>query len=412
MKATLKILASAMLLLSCKAVFAQMVTAGNDGYVPQAGECPVDKHKEYTTTGRDGHTYYTWHPPVDPSGCPFGHEHGDDPRLSKIPDFRMPAFGEVAHASTQQALLQHLHEDHVGFKVFVENGISVSVSFMNSINVHAIITFHQGGHGPNAFSANLHEQTYQFYAEKGGKILDVDAGLLSVVGRAGVLNLECLKPVSEVDTYPSLVTDVRINPLVPGKSPGTRVIAFDDCVEKSSWQGLTEAWRTNEVINGMGLPPKFLQIAAINPGVYHFMSPGRYYNDDIVSPNPADHMAYYVDSCYLKNPDGSFLVRSNPCPGLRTRFPAGISPMSPDVPKEFKACLRTHRIASLAFMPVVVNGMPVTDWYTDSRGWNASATAFEGSFPQHMRNDFGKFSAGVAKAFGRDHCHPTTRLPN
>ncbi|MES4792641.1 MAG: hypothetical protein C4321_06300, partial [Chloroflexota bacterium] len=71
-------------------------------------------HDRYVTTGPDGKTYPTWHPPVDPQyGCLFGHEHGADPRTSKA-DNTLPAFG---YAAAQLGMT----EPHAGFKVFVIN---------------------------------------------------------------------------------------------------------------------------------------------------------------------------------------------------------------------------------------------------------------------------------------------------
>src|SRR5215510_4644526 len=42
--------------------------------------CTPEVHNRYMAVGPDGLRYPTWHPPTDPSGCTFGHEHGRDPR--------------------------------------------------------------------------------------------------------------------------------------------------------------------------------------------------------------------------------------------------------------------------------------------------------------------------------------------
>lgn len=43
------------------------------------GECSRLIHDRYSTLGPDGRLYPTWHPPADPSGCRFGHDHGAAP---------------------------------------------------------------------------------------------------------------------------------------------------------------------------------------------------------------------------------------------------------------------------------------------------------------------------------------------
>src|SRR5579859_4939544 len=95
---------------------------------PQSGQlCPEWVHDQYVTSGPDGNTYPTWHPPVDPQyGCYFGHEHGADPRTSRA-NADLPAFG---YAAAQMGMV----EPHVGFKVFVMNaGDSVESNVANKI---------------------------------------------------------------------------------------------------------------------------------------------------------------------------------------------------------------------------------------------------------------------------------------
>lgn len=75
------------------------------------GTCSAEVHDRYVVTGPNGKLYRTWHPQVDPSGCTFAHEHGDDPRTSAA-DNSLPAFGYLGE-------LMGMNEAHEGFKVFV-----------------------------------------------------------------------------------------------------------------------------------------------------------------------------------------------------------------------------------------------------------------------------------------------------
>lgn len=71
------------------------------------GECSRLIHDRYSALGRDGKLYPTWHPPVDPSGCSFGHDHGPAPG-SEV------RFGEPDAAFTGR-------EDHARFRVSLGN---------------------------------------------------------------------------------------------------------------------------------------------------------------------------------------------------------------------------------------------------------------------------------------------------
>lgn len=87
-------------------------TPGNEP--PVAGQtCPAWLHAQQTTTGPDGQTYPTWHPPTDPvSGCHYRHEHGNDPGLFAA-GFRPPF--HYADRTEDGAIT----ENHHGTKVYV-----------------------------------------------------------------------------------------------------------------------------------------------------------------------------------------------------------------------------------------------------------------------------------------------------
>ncbi len=45
------------------------------------GTCSAAAHDKWVVDGGDGFKYRTWHPQTDPSGCVYGHEHGDNPTM-------------------------------------------------------------------------------------------------------------------------------------------------------------------------------------------------------------------------------------------------------------------------------------------------------------------------------------------
>lgn len=130
------------------------------GTLPVAGqECPAWVHDRVTTTGPDGRTYLTWHPPVDPEfGCTFGHEHGDDPRTSRA-DSSLPAFGYIGQLAGD-------NEPHVGFKVFVQNAGTVNDEGRTILHDSRMV-FHMGTAGPKRFTAQFHSLEFDFIARDG-----------------------------------------------------------------------------------------------------------------------------------------------------------------------------------------------------------------------------------------------------
>jgi hypothetical protein len=128
---------------------------------PVAGRvCPAWVHDRYVTTGPDGKTYATWHPPVDPEfGCHFDHEHGSDPRsYVGFAASGMPAFGYTA--------AQHgMDEPHNGFKVYVTN---------NDLNGRAwMILLHQGSGSPRRASAQFHTLDWHISDLNGNTLVHV-----------------------------------------------------------------------------------------------------------------------------------------------------------------------------------------------------------------------------------------------
>jgi len=120
--------------------------------------CPQALHDSIVTTGPDGKSYPTWHPPVDPaSGCFFGHEHGSDPRTSSA-NAAMPAFGYVGATAG-------VVEPHAGFKVFLwHNGENTD---LGSVPADIRAVFHMGTGGVARYTERFHSLEYDYVARDG-----------------------------------------------------------------------------------------------------------------------------------------------------------------------------------------------------------------------------------------------------
>ena len=133
------------------------------GMVPAAslGTCSEAVHNQYVVKGNDGVTYRTWHPIKDPSGCVFGHDHGDDPSKSVI-DSTPPVFGYIAKLIGKD-------EPHAGFKVHVVNAGDKNDEGSTALHSSRIV-FHMGTGGPSRFSARFHSMEYKMLTKDGWKM--------------------------------------------------------------------------------------------------------------------------------------------------------------------------------------------------------------------------------------------------
>jgi len=131
----------------------------------QPGDCPKWLHDTYWVAGDDGKVYATWHPAVDfdpDTGqyCTFGHEHGSDPRGSKVFAVAgMPPFGYVneLHEPANTALQRR--EDHFGHKVLVANDfVFYDAKNPSQTKVcNLLVKIHVGTHSPDALTNTAHE---------------------------------------------------------------------------------------------------------------------------------------------------------------------------------------------------------------------------------------------------------------
>ena len=119
----------------------------------------------FSTVGPDGLRYPTWHPPTDPSGCPFGHEHGRDPRGSDLfDDVGLMPFGLCQQQLEIFDPRNPRNEDHVGHKVEWENDVHLDFGDgkggIIEVTCDVLAKLHQGTHSKDAFTNNLHELIY------------------------------------------------------------------------------------------------------------------------------------------------------------------------------------------------------------------------------------------------------------
>jgi len=121
------------------------------------GTCSQAVHDQYVIDGGDGFDYRTWHPQVDPSGCVFGHEHGDDPNSSANSEIKSQPvlFGYVGRRMVMPDMPNGHEEAHEGFKVFVANVGEVNDE--GRVNrVYSRSVFHMGTGGPKRFVTQFH----------------------------------------------------------------------------------------------------------------------------------------------------------------------------------------------------------------------------------------------------------------
>lgn len=114
------------------------------------GSCSAAAHDRWVVEGGDGARYRTWHPQVDPSGCVYGHEHGDDPALSASAAIAASPvrFGYIGRRIDHE-------EAHEGFKVFIANPGDVNDE--GRVNrVFSRSVFHMGTGGPRRFAMPHH----------------------------------------------------------------------------------------------------------------------------------------------------------------------------------------------------------------------------------------------------------------
>jgi hypothetical protein len=148
------------------------LSAAYGQWSPSPGEtCTKRQHDRYSTVGPDGKRYPTWHPAVDPiSGCTFGHDHGRDPRGSRL----YHVVGEIPFGLAAQAMRQWdpsvaIIEPHGGHRITWENGVALQQRVGGSrvdigVRCDFLMKIHRGG------GDSLHELAYHALCDDGTEI--------------------------------------------------------------------------------------------------------------------------------------------------------------------------------------------------------------------------------------------------
>jgi hypothetical protein len=336
--------------------------------------CTTAMHDRFTTVGPDGKRYATWHPPYDAlPGCSYGHEHGRDPRGSRL----YASIGDVpfGYANAQLALWNSAltrNEDHVGHKLEWENDVPLQRTLNGRrVNIGVTCSFltklHQGTHSHDAFTNNLHELVYHVKCSDG---TELHSTLVSQIGKPGEFVRSCDKR-----------TVVRAGAPTPAASPaggGVRFIPDVSCTDKyvlvpaGQWSqyssGLYEDWITANYLR----TPDGRTLAYYDP---HFavFSPSRYYDS---ANSPA--LARTIALCDILTADGR-KARGGEC-DWSTNYGAIRGMTFDDTRSAFNGVSRETYFNQTT---LTNRGGPTT-WYTDPFGGSASTTPFAGAIKQFV----------------------------
>ena len=374
-------------------------------WVPGPGDtCTPEQHNRYSMVGPDGKRYNTWHPPVDPSsGCSFGHEHGRDPRGSKLYSRTGPIpFGLANEALDIWDPQNPRHEDHYGHKVDWENDIQMvrrdGVSgALFSVKCNLLAKLHQGTHSKDAFTNNLHEMVYHLDCTDG---TEMHVTIMTAIGTAGQFNRTCDG------------TTVVVGVPTPANSPnggGQRRMPDRTCVnqfmrvpagQRSDYdRALHESWETSNSVrtdNGRTL-------ASFNP-YFQVSKPSRFH--DPAAPNVTGRP---IDVCYETGPAGERATGGDCLESTNNGQTAGVT--WDDARSEFNGVRR--------FVDINDNNIDNKDganvWYTDPFGRHGRREPFPGSIRQwvgSVKNDYGFDANGPVIGFDRFYGASSSHAPN
>jgi len=362
--------------------------------------CSPAIHDAYSVVGPDAKRYPTWHPPIDPvTGCSFGHEHGRDPRGSKL----YAAVGPIPFGYANEQLdtwdpANPRHEDHVGHKIEWENNVplnfgSDAASSLFDIRCDVLAKLHQGTHSKDAFTNNLHELVYHVRCTDG---TEMHLTLLTAIGDPGQFTRSCDG------------TAVAVGPATPANSPnggGQRIIPDRSCVlqsilvpvgQSSNLGVLHESWQTSigiRTAGGRGL-------AFINP-YFQVRLPSRYYD-----PGTAPAVGRPMDLCYEVTPGGA-RAQSNTCNQVTAN--GTITGITFDDPRSpFNGA---DRFFDMNENEITNAGGP-TGWFTDPFGLHARPDSFPGAVRQwiaridNSRGGLGTNGPTLRRYYGGTSVHP------
>lgn len=376
--------------------------------------CPKELHDAFFVIGPDGKRYPTWHPPttIDPATgrtCTFGHEHGRDPRGSKLWALVREHFAHAGHAAFAGLPFGYVneqldvwnaangvtggmrHEDHVGHKVEWQNDVRLQRT-VNGVRVDLpvrcdfLTKLHQGSHSADAFAMNLHELVYAVSCSNGAVLI---ASQMVAFGAPGELVRNCERTVT-----------VAVPGHTPANAPtgnGRRLIPDRTCVERhvfvppGSFSQMSLALYEDWISGNYLRTADGREIAYYDP---HFavFNPARYHD-----PARPGGVGRSIDACY-----------EEPAPGLRARDGAcdratdygRILDVTWDDPRSpFDG---SHRETYFNQTRLANAGGPTT-WWTTPFGGSAQTTPFPGAIRQHVAAvDNRSLPTLESQAFGAD----------
>lgn len=342
-------------------------------WTPGPGDtCTKEQHDAYSVVGPDGKRYPTWHPAVDPAtGCHFGHEHGRDPRGSRLA--RSAGAIPFGYANEQLETWDPANprrEDHVGHKVEWENDIPMRVesdvaSPLFDVRCDVLVKLHQGTHSKDAFTNNVHELVYHIRCNEG---TEMHVTMLAAIGAPGEFVRSC-----DGSTHISAGQATPVNSPTGG---GKRLIPDRECIMEHMLVGPTrnsnlssalhESWQTSNQVraeNGRTL-------ASFDP-YFQVFFPSRYYD-----PSQGGLVGRPMDMCYATEPNGD-KARGGACAeATASGVVSGIAwddPRSPFNGAKRKVDINGNRVDNEEG-PVV--------WFTDPYGKHGQTSPFPGSVRQ------------------------------
>jgi hypothetical protein len=323
--------------------------------------CSKEIHDQYWTYGPDGKVYPSWHPAVDASGCTFGHEHGRNPKDSKLISLTLP-FGYVNEQLSPSDPQYQRNEDHVGHKVEWANDIEISRDNRPYTKCDVLFKLHQGTHSPDALTNNLHELFYYASCGDGTKMQWRN---LQAFGHGGKVRANGCKDDKKGINIPD--ADVAVGTPVPATSPdggGERRMPASSCVEaetlvaKGDWSNggtLRENWVVSVGGSAKHDPKKEAMSFFAGP-YFQVNNPSRYFD-----PTSANKVSRPIDLC-LKRGDLEWRGDKT-CDSVRTQTPTGLMAYT-DPNSPFNGADREVHMNGLH----INNAGGPTKWYSDVFG--------------------------------------------
>jgi hypothetical protein len=173
------------------------------------GTCSATAHDRWVVDGGDGFRYRTWHPQVDPAGCVYAHEHGDNPAdlmgsEGALINAQNPVrFGYLGRRMQHMPGEEMGHEEaHEGFKVFIASRGECNNEGRCSRQWQRSVT-HFGTFRPGRFTQRFHSTELIWIHEAlrnadGSPLLVYTAGMADTGGIGVVCGARSDAPVKDV----------------------------------------------------------------------------------------------------------------------------------------------------------------------------------------------------------------------